>query len=246
MAGVTQAIVALDVGSFDQARALVARLGDRATFFKVGLELFAADGPRTVAWLREQGRRVFVDLKAYDIPNTVRGVARSAAAAGASLLTVHGIGGRAMLDAAVDGAGPQDGSGCGVLAVTVLTSFDAAGYGTAMGRDGVDIPGEVERIAELAAEAGLHGVVCGGHEAAGIRDRFGDRLRTLVPGVRLGGSPVHDQVRSATPGEAAQAGASYVVLGRAITAASDPAAAFSRIANEMANAVADETLPQAP
>jgi len=242
VARVTQVIVALDVGSFDEARALVGRLGDSVTFFKVGLELYAADGPRTVAWLREQGRRVFVDLKAYDIPNTVRGVARSAAGAGASLLTVHGIGGRAMLDAAVEGAGPQDGSGCGILAVTVLTSFDSAGYGSALGREGVEIRIEVERLASVAKDAGLHGVVCSGHEAAGIRDRLGAQLRTLVPGVRQAGSPVHDQVRTVTPREASEAGASYIVVGRAITAASDPAAAFQRVADEMAKG----TLPQAP
>jgi orotidine-5'-phosphate decarboxylase len=239
---VSEVIVALDVGSFDEAAALVARLGERATFFKVGLELYAAAGPRTVGWLRDRGCRVFVDLKAYDIPNTVRGVARSAAAAGASLLTVHAIGGRAMLDAAVEGAGRQDGSGCGILAVTVLTSFDGAGYGAALGRGAVDIASEVERLAALADDAGLHGVVCSGHEAGRVRHRFGGRLRTLVPGVRPAGSSAHDQVRTATPGEAVRAGASYIVVGRAITGAADPAAAFARIADEMAQ----ETLPQAP
>lgn len=225
----TRAVIALDVPSFDAATALVQRLGAGADFYKVGLELYAADGPRVVRWLREQGKDVFVDLKAHDIPNTVRGVARSVAALGASLLTVHASGGTPMIAAAVEGAGAQDGSGCGILAVTVLTSFDAAGYGAASGRADVDIAAEVERLAGLTAAAGAHGIVCSGHEAARIHDRFAGAVRTLVPGVRLAGGATHDQARVVTPGEARAAGASYIVVGRAVTAAADPESALAAV-----------------
>jgi orotidine-5'-phosphate decarboxylase len=226
----TRPIVALDVPSYDEALRVVRTLGDAADFYKVGLELYAADGPRVVRWLREQGKDVFVDLKAYDIPNTVRGVARSVAALGASLLTVHAIGGAAMLQAAVEGAGAQDGTGCGILAVTVLTSFDAAGYAAATGHAAVDVAAEVERLAGLAAGAGAHGVVCSGHEAAAVRARYGGvGLRTLVPGVRLAGGATHDQARVSTPAAVASAGASYLVMGRAVTGAADPAAAMAAV-----------------
>ena len=165
MAGVTRPIVALDVPSFDDAVALVDRLGDTCDFYKVGLELYAAAGPDIVEWLRTEEKSVFVDLKAHDIPNTVRGVARSVAALGASLLTVHGAGGEAMIRAAVEGAGAQDGSGCGILVVTVLTSFDAAGYC----RDGAagesTSSTDVRRLARVAKVAGAFGVVCSGREA---------------------------------------------------------------------------------
>jgi orotidine-5'-phosphate decarboxylase len=233
VAVVTRAIVALDVPSYDAAVALVERLGADADYYKVGLELYAADGPRVVRWLREQGKEVFVDLKAHDIPNTVRGVARSVAALGASLLTVHAGGGTPMIAAAVEGAGAQDGSGCGILAVTVLTSYDAAGYAAASGRGAVDIGEEVERLASLTAAAGAHGVVCSGLEAARVRDRFDGRVRTLVPGVRLAGGATHDQARVVTPGEARAAGASYVVIGRAVTAAADPVAALEAVRAEL-------------
>lgn len=226
----TRPIVALDVPSYDEAVRVVRTLGAAADFYKVGLELYAADGPRVLRWLRDEGKDVFVDLKAYDIPNTVRGVARSVAALGASLLTVHAIGGSAMLQAAVEGAGAQDGTGCGILAVTVLTSFDAPGYAAATGHETVDVAAEVERLAGLAAGAGAHGVVCSGHEAAAVGARYGGAgLRTLVPGVRLTGGATHDQARVSTPEAVAAAGASYLVIGRAVTAAADPAAAMAAV-----------------
>lgn len=230
----TRVIVALDVPRFAEAEALVTRLGPAADFYKVGLELYAADGPRVVRWLREAGKEVFVDLKAYDIPTTVRGVARSVAALGASLLTVHAIGGAAMLEAAVEGAGAQDGSGCGILAVTVLTSFDGPGYAAATGRGVVDVAAEVDRLAAAAAAAGAHGIVCSGHEAAQVRSRFGSALRPLVPGVRLAGGATHDQSRVVTPAGARAAGAAYVVLGRAVTAAADPVAALAAVHADLA------------
>jgi orotidine-5'-phosphate decarboxylase len=225
----TRVVIALDVPSFADGVALVERLGPSADFYKVGLELYAADGPRMVRWLRAQDKEVFVDLKAHDIPNTVRGVARSVAALGASLLTVHAIGGAPMIAAAVEGAGAQDGSGCGILAVTVLTSFDAGGYAAATGRPGVDVEAEVERLAGQAAAGGAHGIVCSGQEASAVRRAYGPSLRTLVPGVRLTGGATHDQARVVTPLGAREAGAAYIVLGRAVTAAADPVAALAAV-----------------
>lgn len=225
----TVPIVALDVPTLDAAMAIVDRLGGSCEFYKVGLELYAADGPRAVERLRSKGKSVFVDLKAHDIPNTVRGVARQVAAAGAALLTVHAVGGVPMLSAAVEGAGAQDGSGCGVLAVTVLTSFDAAGYAAAAGRERVEIQAEVERLATAARSAGAFGVVCSGREARSVVDGFRGALKVLVPGVRAAGDAPNDQARVVTPVEAKAAGASYVVLGRAVTRAADPVAAFESI-----------------
>ena len=224
-----RAIVALDVPTLRAAQQTVDLLGDDCDFYKIGLELFTAEGPAAVRWVREQGRRVFLDLKLHDIPSTVRGAASRAADLGASLLTVHGIGGPAMLDAAVAGAGA-----CGVLAVTVLTSLDDVALSAAHGRSAI-VANEVMRIADLAALAGTHGVVCSGAEAARVHARQ-PKLRTLVPGVRLRGDSAGDQARVVTPGEAARAGASYVVLGRTVTAAKDPAAALRAAKEEMLSA----------
>lgn len=224
-------IVALDAPSWVAAAPLVDRLAGRCDFYKVGLELFAAEGPAVVERLRARGCEVFVDLKAHDIPNTVRGLARSVAGLGARLVTVHAIGGAAMLAAAVEGAGAQDGTGCGVLAVTVLTSFDDAAYAAAVGRP-VRVADEVLRLADLARAAGCHGVVCSGHEVAAVVARSGGGLAPLVPGVRLAGGAVHDQTRVVTPAEAVAAGARYLVVGRAVSEAEDPGAAWDELRAE--------------
>ena len=226
----THAIVALDVPTLDAAQKMVDLLGDGCDFYKVGLELFSAEGPAAVRWVRAQGRQVFLDLKLHDIPNTVRGAASRAADLGASLLTVHGMGGPDMLDAAVSGAGT-----CGVLAVTVLTSLDDGALSAAHGRS-VIVANEVMRIADMAALAGTRGVVCSGAETARVHARH-PMLRTLVPGVRLrGDGAAGDQARVVTPGDAARAGASYVVLGRTVTAAQDPVAALKAAKLEMLSA----------
>jgi orotidine-5'-phosphate decarboxylase len=223
-----RAIVALDVPTLAGAAALVERLGDACDFYKVGMELFTAEGPAVVSWLRARGRDVFLDLKFHDIPNTVRAATRSAARLGARLVTVHAYGGSAMLAAAVEGAGPQGADGCGVLAVTVLTSHTAESLGATLGRAVTSAEDEVLRLAATARDAGAHGVVCSGHEAATVRAAFGSALRPLVPGVRLAGGASHDQARVVTPSEAARAGAAYVVLGRTVTAAPDPARRWVR------------------
>jgi orotidine-5'-phosphate decarboxylase len=213
-----RAIVALDVPNAAEATTLLERLGAEADFVKVGSELFAAEGAAMVRRLRAEHRDVFLDLKWHDIPNTVRNAARIAAAMDVRLVTVHASGGRAMLEAAVEGAGHA----CGVLAVTVLTSLDSAALGEALGRTVGSVQDEVLRLADLARKAGAHGVVCSGAEAAAVRAEFGNTLRILVPGIRLAGGARHDQARVVTPEDALAAGASYLVLGRAVTAATDP------------------------
>ena len=223
------AIVALDVPTMSAAHALVERLGDTADFYKVGLQLYTAEGPRVVEWLRAAQKRVFLDLKLHDIPNTVRGAAKSAASLGVQLLTVHAVGGDAMLRAAVDGAGAETG----ILAVTVLTSMSQGEFETARGHSVLSVATEVQRLASLAAAAGAHGIVCAGAEVALVRSVHGEALRTLVPGIRLGGTPAHDQARVMTPREAAEVGASYVVIGRTVTAADDPPAAMRAVLREL-------------
>lgn len=211
-------IVALDFPRADLALAMVERLGDTCKFYKVGGELFTAAGPQVVQTLRALGKDVFLDLKLHDIPNTVRGAARSAAAIGAKLLTVHTSGGREMIEAAVEGAGDK----CGVLGVTILTSLDAAQLRSAWGRKTLEVYGEVLRLAGDCAAVGAHGVVCSGLEAHKIGAKYGDRLKLLIPGIRAAGAKADDQKRTVTAAEAAKAGATYIVLGRMVTEAKDP------------------------
>jgi len=221
-------IVALDLPTADDALELVDALGERCRFYKVGNQLFTAAGPALVRALRARSCDVFLDLKFHDIPNTVAGGVSNAASLGARLVTVHATGGRAMLDAAVAAA---EGSDCGVLAVTVLTSMNGSDIAAAWGRHegDLDVPAEVERLASIAEEAGAHGVVCSGREARLVHDRFGERLAVLVPGVRPAGGSVHDQARVVTPAEAAAAGARYVVIGRMVTAAEDRCVAMDAV-----------------
>lgn len=232
MAGATRGaipIVSLDVPALAPALALVDRLGEGCRFYKVGMELFTAAGPAVVHRLRDRGADVFLDMKYHDIPSTVRGGVRSAAALGASLVTVHASGGRAMLEAAVEGAG----DGCMVLAVSVLTSMDGAALGEAWGRPGVTPRDEVLRLAALARESGVRGLVCSGEEAPLVTAVHGDALRLLVPGIRLAGGERHDQTRVVTPAEAQARGARWLILGRAVTADADPVAAMARVAAEL-------------
>jgi orotidine-5'-phosphate decarboxylase len=220
-----QPIVALDVPTQTDARALVAKLGSRADFYKVGLQLFTAAGPTVIEWLHAEGKRVFLDLKLHDIPSTVNKAAASAMRMNVALLTVHGLGGEAMVRAAVEGAGDHTG----ILVVTVLTSMDLAAASAALGRPLVSLGGEVLRLATVASNAGAHGIVCAGAECAAVREKFGSKLEPLVPGIRTGAIGGDDQSRVVTPEEAAKAGAAYVVIGRAVTAAADPAEAFDGV-----------------
>jgi orotidine-5'-phosphate decarboxylase len=227
----TEPIVALDYSTLRDAVALVRSLGPLCRFYKVGSELFTAVGPAAVAEVRDLGCEVFLDLKFHDIPNTVRAAVRTAAAQGARLVTVHASGGRAMLEAAVDGAG-RSGE-CAVVAVTVLTSLSAAALASSWGRGIAAIEAEVVRLSDLAAATGVYGIVCGGAEAAAVRSRHGDRLAVIVPGVRLPDTSAHDQARVVTPRGAKAAGARYVVVGRAVTRAADPSAAMAQVRDEL-------------
>jgi orotidine-5'-phosphate decarboxylase len=226
-------LLALDVPDADAALALVRRFAGRCRFHKIGLELFTAEGPAIVRAVQATGADVFLDLKLHDIPNTVRSAARRAAALGVRLLTVHASGGEAMVAAAVEGAGTT----CGILGVTVLTSLAPAEVEEAWGRpDTVDVPTEVLRLAGVAASAGAHGIVCSGAELPAVVAAHGDRLAPLVPGLRPAGASADDQARVVTPEAAAAAGAHYLVLGRAVTAATSPEGAWDAIASAVAAA----------
>ena len=220
-----RAIVALDMPALSPALSLVDALGDACDFYKVGSELFTAAGPAAVTALRERGHDVFLDLKFHDIPNTVRGAVRSAARLGTALVTVHSAGGADMLSAAVEGAGDR----CRVLAVTVLTSLDARELGRTWGRDVGAVADEVVRLADVARASGAHGIVCSAGEAPRVRAAHGASLEILIPGIRLEGGAAHDQARVATPKDAVDAGASYLVLGRAVTGAANPRAVMQSV-----------------
>lgn len=223
-------IVALDFADSQQALTLVQTLDEKCRFYKVGSELFTAAGADVVQWLRDTGCDVFLDLKYHDIPNTVAGAMRRVAGMGVRLATVHASGGARMMSAAVEAAG----SSCGVLAVTVLTSLDDAALGEAWGRERVDVENEVLRLAELARSAGVHGIVCSGQEAAAVHSRHGEALKLLVPGIRMPGDASGDQSRIVTPQAAVAAGATYLVLGRAVTTSPDPRAAMQRVTDSLA------------
>ncbi len=212
-------IVALDVSTAAAARKIVAAVGDSAHAYKVGMQLYTAEGPSIVRELVGSGRRVFLDLKYHDIPNTVGAAVREAARLGVSMLTVHASGGGKMLRAAVEAAQKP---GLLVLAVTVLTSLDDDELGKIGLRGGA--LDQVLRLTALALSNGCKGVVASALEAAALREEFGHDFTIVTPGVRLAGSGPNDQARVVTPAEAISAGASHIVVGRPITEASDPAA----------------------
>jgi orotidine-5'-phosphate decarboxylase len=220
-------ILALDVPEATRARELLQLVPD-ARWVKVGLQLFTAAGPAFVRELVGGGHRVFLDLKLHDIPNTVARAVESASALGVDLLTVHASGGRAMLSAASAAASGE--SSPRLLAVTLLTSLSASEAAEAWGRPEVDVGEEVRRLAGLASDCGIDGVVASVHEASLIRAAAGRELLLLTPGIRLADDEAGDQFRIATPQEAARAGVNFLVIGRAVTAASDPAAAWKRVA----------------
>lgn len=221
-------IVALDTDSGEAALGMVQALSGEVGLAKVGMELFPRGGPELIRRIRESGIDVFLDLKFHDIPNTVAGAIRSAAALGVRFATVHASGGRAMLEAAAKAA---KGTGTTILAVTVLTSLDDAdlaeiGYASGAA-DAVD------RLAGMALEAGIGGIVCSAKEAARVRARAGHGAVLVTPGVRLPEEERGDQKRVMAPDEAARNGADYIVVGRPITKAADPVAAARRFATLM-------------
>ncbi len=223
-------IVPLDMPTTDEARAMVERLGEAVSFYKIGLQLFATGGMALAAELKAQGKQVFLDWKLHDIGATVEKAAAAIAAAGSGdLLTVHAE--PQVLAAAVKGRGA---AGPKILGVTVLTSLGeddlkAIGYG-------LGVEALVERRIRQALEAGADGVVASPHEAALARKIGGPGFLVVTPGVRPAWSAKNDQARAATPAEALKSGASHLVCGRPITAAADPRAAALAVAEEMAGA----------
>ena len=233
MAARERLIVALDVPDAGAARALASRLAGEVGMFKVGSQLFTAGGPAIVRELVADGQRVFLDLKFHDIPNTVAGAVAAAAGLGVSLVTIHAAGGSAMIEAAAEAA---RGTPARVLAITVLTSLDAAALEAIGMAGGVD--GAVTRLARLAADAGAHGVVASPHEARAIRKARGAGFLVVTPGIRPAGGALDDQSRAATPGSALVAGADYLVVGRPIVSAPDPVSAVRAVVLEMEAATA--------
>lgn len=227
-------IVALDVANEEAARALVLELGEAVSFYKVGKELFTAVGPSIVRELVAGGKKVFLDLKFHDIPNTVAGAVRTAASFGVSLLTVHASGGSKMLQAAA-AAAAQSETKPTVLAVTVLTSMAAADL------EEVGINGSVEaqvlRLAGLAVNAGCGGIVASAQEAARLRQTLGTGFTLVTPGIRPAGGVAGDQARIVTPEDAISAGATYLVVGRPITAADHPREAARDIIQQIERAL---------
>lgn len=225
-----EVIVALDYPDPKDAFSLVDRL-PRGTWYKVGLELFTRAGPPVVERLVGEGRRVFLDLKLHDIPNTVAGAVRSVGRLGAELLTVHGAGGDAMLRAAAAAAGESNSANGGalrLLAITVLTSLDDDALAMIAG-PGASVAETAGRLTELARVAGIDGAVCSVDEAAAVRALGGEGFLVVTPGIRLAGQAAQDQRRVATPEAARAAGADYLVVGRSITGAEDPVAALAAI-----------------
>ncbi|MBA3916118.1 MAG: orotidine-5'-phosphate decarboxylase [Acidobacteriales bacterium] len=223
-------IVAVDVPSAAAAQALISQLGDAAGFYKIGLELFTAEGPSLVRDVVAGGRSVFLDLKFHDIPNTVAAAVRSAARLGVSMITIHSGGGAAMVRAACDAA-KTESADLLVLGVTVLTSTREDEL-TSVGVQG-SLSDQVVRLAKLAVASGCGGLVCSPHEAARLRAEFGEEIVLVTPGVRPEGTSPGDQARTATPAQAIRAGANHIVVGRPITAAPDPAAAARAILQEL-------------
>ena len=221
-------IFALDVADFQSAKSLVTRLGDTVAFYKIGLELATSgDYFELMRWLVDQDKKVFADLKLYDIPATVAAAVRQLAKTGASFLTVHGD--RAIMNAAAT----EKGTHLKVLAVTVLTSLAQSDL-AAMGI-GLDLPALVELRARGAAEAGCDGVIASGLEAARLREVLGKELLIVTPGIRpAGGAGADDQRRVVTPARAFEAGADYIVVGRPIRDAADPHRAAAAVQEEIA------------
>ena len=224
-------IVALDVPTSEEARTLVDRLQGAVGMFKVGSQLFTEAGAPFVRELVSRGEKVFLDLKYHDIPNTVANAVARAAELGVSLLTVHALGGRAMMEAAM---GALPAMGTRILAITILTSHDEDSLGE-LGIHGT-LHENVARLARLAKEAQVDGVVASPHEAGLVRGACGPDFLVVTPGIRPAGAPKGDQARAATPEAAISAGADYIVVGRPILEASDPRAAAEAIVASLTRA----------
>jgi orotidine-5'-phosphate decarboxylase len=229
-------IIPLDVSSEEEAIALLDRI-PQATFWKVGLELFVSTGGGILTILKQRQKRIFLDLKFHDIPNTMAGACRAAARYGVDLVTVHAAAGQAALKAAqaaaLEGAAAAGQPVPNLIAVTLLTSLNSRSLAFEL-KIPLELPDYVLQMALLAKESGLPGVVCSPQEAESLRRACGDDFLLVCPGVRPTWAEAGDQKRAMTPAAALKAGASYLVIGRPITAAPDPVAAFERICDELA------------
>jgi orotidine-5'-phosphate decarboxylase len=232
--------LALDVPTLDEAKALATACAPHVGMFKIGLELFISEGPKCVSAIREIGLPIFLDLKLFDIPVTVNHAAKCAAASGASMITVHAAGGRDMMQAAIEGAG----EGVGIIAVTVLTSMNDSD----MHRVGIERPviQQVRKLADLAKGTNVKGLVCAPVELKEMRGLFGPSLTYVTPGIR-GDEPVSgdDQKRTMKVDEAIKAGANWLVVGRPIRDAKDPAAAAAHMSAAAAEAISKYRAPKA-
>ena len=220
-------VIAVDLSARDEVLRLVDDLRGTVGVFKIGLQAFIANGPSIVREIVSSGERVFLDLKIHDIPNTAKHAVAEAVSLGASMATVHAAGGEAMLRACADASSAS----LLVLGVTVLTSLDAEELAR-IGLDGTPVENAV-RLARLAKNSGLRGVVASPLEIASIREACGAGFVILTPGIRPTGADVGDQRRTMTPRQAVDAGADYIVVGRPITSAADPRSAALRIVEEM-------------
>jgi orotidine-5'-phosphate decarboxylase len=221
--------VALDVPSADDARRLVETLGDDATSYKIGLQLFTAAGPGIVKELADAGKNVFLDLKFFDIPNTVAGAVKSVISLGADIINVHCSGGEDMMHAAHQAA-VDSGSNANIIGVTVLTSMDQEDLNSLAIVNSVER--QVVHYAYLAQKASLSGVVCSPQEIELLREEMGNDFMLITPGIRPKWAATGDQKRIMTPGQAMAKGATALVIGRPITAAKNPADAMRRILDE--------------
>jgi len=225
-------ILALDVPDAESADRLVTQVGEKLQFVKIGLQLFIAEGPDIIRRMKGHGLRVFLDLKLHDIPNTVRSAVGSAARQGVDLLTIHLAGGPEMIKAAAEEASlhPQQPL---ILGVTVLTSTDTATLKTlGIHQEPAD---RVSMLAKMAGDCGLSGVIASPQEIVRLRKENGSQLTIITPGVRPAGADIGDQKRIATPSQAIRDGANYLVIGRPISAAPDPAQAFDAIVEEISS-----------
>lgn len=224
-------IIACDFGSVAETLAFLDRLGDDRPFVKVGMALFYAEGPTVVRTLKARGHRVFLDLKLHDIPNTVKEAMRVLSRLDADMINLHALGTGAMMAAAVESLTRPDGTRPLIIAVTLLTSVSEA----VMNRElliGGRLPEAVMHYAQNARAAGLDGVVCSPLEAGAVHSACGDGFLTVTPGIRFPEGGADDQVRVTTPVEARRLGSDYLVVGRPITAAGDPGAAYRRCLTE--------------
>ncbi len=222
-----EVILALDTPRGADALRLLDQL-PALLWVKVGSILMTREGPDFVRQLTGRNLKVFLDLKWHDIPNTVAGAVTAAREMGVSMATLHTLGGGVMMEAAAVAAGGE----LALVGVTVLTSYDAAGYARALGRGEVDLSGEVERQGRGAMEAGLQGIVCSPEEVSLLRRRLGPAPLIVVPGIRRRGDPTGDQNRVATAKDAVASGATHLVVGRPVLQATDPAAAFEEFLEE--------------